>query len=55
MILRCRSCGSFTLHEECSCGGEAVTPLPPKYSPDDAYASYRREAKEEERREKGLI
>lgn len=43
------------MKELCKCGGAAVTARPPKYSPDDAYAGYRRKAKFNEFREKGLI
>jgi rRNA maturation protein Nop10 len=31
---------------ECSCGGKRISVLPPKYSPEDKYASYRRKYKE---------
>lgn len=41
----CRSCGAYTLKEEC-CGAPTILPRPAKYSPDDKYASYRRKAKE---------
>ena len=54
-ILKCENCGKFTLSEICSCGGKATNFLPPKYSPDDTYAKYRREAKEETRKEQNLI
>lgn len=46
-IFICRKCSRFTMLEQCSCGCEAITAKPPKYSPDDKYASYRREAKRE--------
>jgi len=46
-ILKCKSCNKYTLHEKCSCGGTAVIVRPPKYSPDDPYAKYRRKAKEQ--------
>lgn len=54
-ILKCRVCGSYTLKEKCSCGGNAVTTKPPKFSPDDKYASYRREAKRESLEKEGLL
>jgi len=43
------------MKEQCSCGGKAVNPRPPKYSPDDKYAGYRRQTKKPELSEKGLV
>lgn len=37
------------------CGGKAVQSKPPKYSPEDKYASYRRKAKEEMLKKEGLL
>lgn len=54
MILKCQQCGTYTLNETCSCGGEAATTKPPRYSPGK-YAQYRREAKREELKNKGLL
>lgn len=54
-ILKCQSCGSYTMKETCKCGGKAVTPKPLKYSPADKYQIYRLKTKFEQRREKGLI
>jgi H/ACA ribonucleoprotein complex subunit 3 len=45
-ILRCPVCGSYALTEQCPCGGARIPPRPPKYSPDDKYAEYRRRYKE---------
>ncbi|MGV8171775.1 MAG: nucleolar RNA-binding Nop10p family protein [Candidatus Woesearchaeota archaeon] len=44
-ILKCMKCGSYGLVEECECGHKRVEPKPPKYSPEDKYGKYRREAK----------
>lgn len=46
-ILKCEHCSSYALSETCSCGGKRIPVLPPKYSPEDKYASYRRKYKEE--------
>jgi len=54
-ILRCVSCGGYTLKERCGCGGDAVNPKPPKYSPEDAYADYRRKAKRQSLVDAGLL
>jgi len=52
----CQKDKTFTLSDKCpKCGGEVKTTVPPKYSVDDKYASYRREAKEKERKEQGVI
>jgi H/ACA ribonucleoprotein complex subunit 3 len=37
------------------CGEKAIMPKPPKYSPEDKYARYRRIAKEEDRKKDELI
>ena len=54
-ILRCQNCNEYTLKEKCSCGGNAVTIRPAKFSPTDKYAEYRRKAKQEERKKQGMI
>ncbi|HOP09808.1 MAG TPA: RNA-protein complex protein Nop10 [Candidatus Methanofastidiosa archaeon] len=47
-ILKCSSCGEYTLHDECpKCGGRAVPVRPPRFSPEDKYAEYRRRWKSE--------
>ncbi len=46
-ILKCGKCSNYTMKEQCSCGGNAVTVKPAKYSPEDKYADYRRKAKKE--------
>ena len=43
------------MEEKCpKCGADAVNPKPAKYSPEDSYGKYRREAKKEELKEKVL-
>ena len=54
-ILKCQSCGRYTMKETCSCGGVAVNPKPAKYSPEDTYGKYRREAKKDDLKKEGLI
>ncbi|HPA97179.1 MAG TPA: RNA-protein complex protein Nop10 [Methanothrix sp.] len=42
-ILRCTSCGRYTLRQICpACGGRAAMTKPPRFSPDDPYGRYRR-------------
>ena len=43
-IMRCASCGEFTLLPE-HCGTKTVSAHPPKYNPNDRYAKYRRKEK----------
>ncbi len=55
-ILKCGSCGSYNLTEKCRvCGGACIPAQPPKFSPKDKYADYRRKAKESQRNQQGLI
>ncbi|MBD3310550.1 RNA-protein complex protein Nop10 [Candidatus Woesearchaeota archaeon] len=55
-ILRCTGCGQYTMKETCpACKNPAVSPKPPKYSPEDKYGSYRRKAKQQEYKERGLV
>ena len=50
-ILKCEKCQSYGLDTTCPCGGTRVFSHPPKYSPEDKYAKYRRLAKEQENKE----
>jgi H/ACA ribonucleoprotein complex subunit 3 len=54
-LLKCTVCSNYTLSENCKCGGKAVFPVPPKYSPEDKYGGYRRKGKHVNLKEKGLI
>lgn len=51
-ILKCTACGRYGLSDDCECGGKRVRVQPPKYSPEDRYASYRRRYKELEKKER---
>jgi len=54
-ILKCVSCSNYTLKEKCKCGNNAVTPKPAKYTPEDKYGKYRREAKKDNLTKKGFL
>ena len=54
-ILRCQKCDKYILSEKCECGGKAIENKPPKYSPEDKYADYRRKVKEKEWKKQGLL
>ena len=45
---KCKSCGTYTLKDICpNCGGQAFSPHPPKFSPQDPYGKYRRMLKKQ--------
>jgi H/ACA ribonucleoprotein complex subunit 3 len=44
-ILKCPDCGSYGISIDCACGGRRLEPKPAKFSPEDKYGHYRREAK----------
>lgn len=52
-ILKCEECSKYTLKE--TCHGKTIRPVPAKYSPEDKYADYRRKAKKEILKEKGVL
>lgn len=54
-LYKCQNCLEYTFSTKCKCGGIAVPPQPPKYSPEDKYAKYRRETKRKELEEKGFL
>jgi len=54
-IRKCTSCGRYTLEEACRCGSRTEQPRPPKYSPEDRFARFRRQAKEEQRKQEGVL
>jgi len=54
-ILRCQNCHSFSMGQDCNCGGKAIVVHPAKYTPDDKYGVYRRKVKELELLKKGLL
>lgn len=54
-LLKCGKCGKYTMKEECACGGKAITPKPAKFSPEDKYGKYRRQAKSGELEKRGLL
>ena len=44
-ILKCSSCKKYGLSIKCSCGFKRERVSPPRFSPEDKYAEYRRQAK----------
>ncbi len=55
-ILICKKCEEYTLLDTCKkCGEKTINTEPAKYSTDDKYAKYRREAKKSELEGKGLL
>ena len=51
----CSACSRYTLKDKCGCGGKAIVKTPPKYSPLDKMAKYRRQEKKKILKEKGLL
>lgn len=54
-ILKCISCGKYTLKSKCECGGKAGNIGPVKFTIKDNYGKYRREAKRELFKKEGYI
>jgi len=52
-ILKCATCGKYTLQEQCCLLTSRVGPA--KFSPQDKYAEYRRQVKEKSYREQGYL
>lgn len=44
-ILKCANCKTYGLSVDCSCGFKKERVVPPRFSPEDKYAEYRRQAK----------
>ena len=46
LMKKCPKCGRYTFKDVCpECGSGTVSAHPPRYSPVDRYAEYRRRAK----------
>ncbi|HLC74715.1 MAG TPA: nucleolar RNA-binding Nop10p family protein [Candidatus Nanoarchaeia archaeon] len=54
-LLYCEQCAAYTMKETHDCGTVAVLRVPPKWSPEDKYGKYRREARMDELKKKGLV
>jgi len=55
-IIKCPKCNEYSLSETCAkCGEKTQSSIPAKYSPEDSYGKYRRQAKEEDLKKKGLL
>ncbi len=53
-IMKCVKCNAYTMVEK-HCDEKTINPWPMKFSPEDAYGDYRRKAKEEMLKERGLL
>ncbi|TFG13486.1 RNA-protein complex protein Nop10 [Candidatus Thorarchaeota archaeon] len=51
-LFKCTECNKYTLEQKgCPyCGGQVTGPAPPRFSPQDKYGKYRREAKRKAKR-----
>ncbi len=53
---KCGACNKYTLKLKCPvCSEPTFVPRPPKFSPDDRLAVYRRDAKRKDYQERKLI
>jgi len=52
-ILKCQECGEYTL-QDTHCGTDAITTKPARYSPGK-FAKYRKEARKEDLKKRGLL
>ena len=54
-IFKCSKCNKYTMKENCDCGSKAIAARPLKYSADDRLAAYRRKAKIDDYKHRGLL
>ena len=54
-IFKCPSCKKYTMKEVCGCNNKTLSPKPLKYSPDDKMSHYRRKAKVDDYKRRGLL
>ncbi|MFA6887902.1 MAG: nucleolar RNA-binding Nop10p family protein [Candidatus Woesearchaeota archaeon] len=54
-ILYCSTCQRYTMQPVCTCGEKTAERKPAKFSPEDKYAQYRRQVKQEQRKKEGLV
>lgn len=54
-IRHCGVCSKYTLKGVCDCTMATAPVYPAKYSPEDKYGSYRRKAKEADRKAQGIV
>ena len=55
-LFHCKKCDRYTMKSVCGfCGLKTNNPKPAKYNPEDKYSDYRRKAKKEVLKEKGLL
>ncbi len=45
LLRKCERCGRYTMKDICFCGNETSVPVPPRFSPQDRFGSYRRRLK----------
>ena len=54
-IFKCGNCNKYTMKEVCGCGQKTLIARRAKFTPNDKFASYKRKAKIDEYRSRGLI
>ena len=54
-IFKCVNCNKYTMKETCNCGNKTLLAKPVKYIVDDKFVSYKRMAKIEDYKKRGLL
>jgi len=54
-IYKCLKCNKHTMREICNCGNKTMMAKPVRYSSEDKFSSYRRKAKIEDYKKRGLL
>lgn len=54
-IFKCANCNKYTMKEICGCGSSTRATKPVKYSSEDKLAAYRRKAKTDDYKMRGLL
>lgn len=54
-IYKCLKCNKHTMKEICNCGNKTMMAKPVRYSSEDKFSSYRRKAKIEDYKKRGLL
>lgn len=47
-LLKCKECNEYGLTKTCKCGGKKVNAHPARFSVEDKYGKYRRQAKKQD-------
>lgn len=54
-VYKCLNCDKYTMKETCDCNRKTMLARPVRYSDEDKFASYKRRAKIEDYKNRGLL